>query len=816
MKRFFLYFLLSIWLEFVLSGPNNSIAQPCCYNQDSLNTFTSLLNTFYPTQNGITLNPGDTSIVLGAVPPTDVFGNSFGNMPIQSGDLILIIQMQGADFQFTNSNLYGAGQANSGPDGLGATGYTNLNQAGQYEWAIAMNAVPLTGGTLRVNGNCVGRTGLFYSYQNAEATTSSSRKRFQVVRVPRFTNLRLISDIVTTAWNDRVGGILALDVSDTLDFNGYGILASEKGFRGGYQPVRPSGNSSIVYTTTDFNLSSGKGEGICGTPRYVWNGVNEVDYGLTWVGYPGGVYGRGAPGNAGGGGNIHNAGGGGGGNGGAGGVGGYFITLGSAETGGRPGSGFPLFYNRIFLGGGGGGGDANNATSGVKGGSGGGLVYLKSNVIAGSGYVRSNGGQGQPGGLGGAPDGSGGGGAGGTIVILAQNQAPGLSLLLEARGGNGGNSLCQVGNEHGPGGGGGGGQIFHSGLSSGFITQVSAGLRGLTNFGNGIPHGAETGQPGQVNPSMQTNLPTHLTITTFPKPIALWRADTVCLGDSTRFFNLSYVSQPSVINSYNWDFGDGNNSQVISPRHRYISTGNFSVSLVVNSVSGCSDTLRGWVRVLPLPSQTINLQVCDSLLWNGQVLRQAGTYTFRSVNVSGCDSSIQINLSIRTTPEPPLPFDTTICSRDGIQVVYPWPLNHNLKWYRHQGDLQPFQTGPVCSLPWSFDSSTIVYLSYSESGCESQRVAVRINKDESAQFPIRPNAFTPNVDGPNKLWYCESRNNLVLQVFDRWGQIIHEDFGNRVTWNGGACISGSYPYLLSMETCRGDVKNISGIIQLIR
>jgi gliding motility-associated-like protein len=109
-----------------------------------------------------------------------------------------------------------------------------------------------------------------------------------------------------------------------------------------------------------------------------------------------------------------------------------------------------------------------------------------------------------------------------------------------------------------------------------------------------------------------------------------------------------------------------------------------------------------------------------------------------------------------------------------------------------------------------------VYLSYSESECESQRVAVRINKGESDQFPIRPNAFTPNVDGPNKLWYCESRNNLVLQVFDRWGQIIHEDFGNRVTWNGGAWMSGSYPYLLSMETCRGEVKNISGIIHLIR
>lgn len=1185
--------------------PPGAAAQLCCYDQDALNAFTSLLNTFYPTQNNISLNPGDTTLELSAVPPTDVFGNSFGNVPIQPGDLILIIQMQGADFQFANSNLYGAGQANSGPDGLGATGYTHLNQVGQYEWAIAMNAVPLTGGILRVNSTCTGRTGLFYSYQNAEATASSPRKRFQVVRVPRFANLKLASDLVTTAWNDQVGGILALDVSDTLDFNGYGILASEKGFRGGYQPVRPSGNNNAVYSTPDNNLSSGKGEGICGTPRYVWNGVNEVDYGLNWVGYPGGVYGRGAPGNAGGGGNIHNAGGGGGGNGGAGGVGGYATSGSFSETGGRPGVGLPLFYNRLFLGGGGGGGDANNATSGVKGGSGGGLVLLKTRVIAGTGFVRSNGGQGQPGGLGAAPDGSGGGGAGGTIVVLAQNQAPGLSLLLEAKGGNGGHVL---GNDHGPGGGGGGGQIFHSGLISGFTTQVSAGIRGLTNFGNGIPYGAATGQPGQVYSNMQANLPTHLTISTFPKPLAQWRADTVCLGDTTAFFNMSYISQPGSISSFIWDFGDGNTSQSPLPRHRYDSAGNYSVTLIVQSVSGCSDTLQGWVRVLPVPIRTFNLQVCDSLIWNGQVLRQSGqysrqipaiagcdttetlhliilplsggalpqlrefntgrngaggvlaggqpdlrwevavnnrfgtyqpatvmngipgvyysspwpdaawisnsssgahsadidiffrnrfqlpctgqcaipitvdssfclgldyfsdnsvfeiyvngipqsgsipgvpvpnpyyhigyqqsgglsanlcrnwvggwnevvvhvksgpgfvgflaqssvtlppsnagatyasltsnicapntywfngmslnqsglyrdtlvnyrgcdsiitltlgvnqpsfysftdsicrpntyafggqtlsqagtyrdtlvnregcdsivtlslfvgapdstiwaqsvcdsilwngqilrqsgtysftalgfdgcdsvallqltvrrssyrqetlsacdslewnggiyrqsgTYFYRTVNAEGCDSTFQLNLSIRTTPEPPLTFDTTICIKDGSQIGYPWPLAHGLNWYRYPGDLQPFQTGRVCVVPWSFDS-TDVYISYTASGCESRRVAVRIINDEYTRFPIRPTAFTPNDDGINDLWYCESQNVLFLQVFDRWGRLIHEDSGHRVIWNGGTFMPGSYPYLINMETCSGKKRITRGIIELIR
>ena len=153
MHRVFWYIGYLIGLNVFLAIPQRATAQPCCYNQDSLTAFTSLLNTFYPTQNNITLNPGDTTMILGAVPATDVFGNSFGNVPIRPGDLLLIIQMQGADFQSSNNVQYGAGQANSGPDGLGATGYTNLNQVGQYEWAIAMNTVPLTGGILRINSN---------------------------------------------------------------------------------------------------------------------------------------------------------------------------------------------------------------------------------------------------------------------------------------------------------------------------------------------------------------------------------------------------------------------------------------------------------------------------------------------------------------------------------------------------------------------------------------------------------------------------------------------------------------------------------------
>ena len=63
------------------------------------------VNTYFPPLNNITLNAGSNSIALDAVPPTDPYGNSFGNIPIAIGDLLLIIQMQDAQINYNNSNI---------------------------------------------------------------------------------------------------------------------------------------------------------------------------------------------------------------------------------------------------------------------------------------------------------------------------------------------------------------------------------------------------------------------------------------------------------------------------------------------------------------------------------------------------------------------------------------------------------------------------------------------------------------------------------------------------------------------------------------
>ncbi|MBF7092891.1 hypothetical protein IUY40_15250, partial [Flavobacterium sp. ALJ2] len=490
----------------------------------------SSVNTYYPVDGNITLNRGGQSIKLAGVPKMDTHKNNFGTIPISVGDLILIIQMQDATIDYRNNNNYGSGTSNSGLDLLGGTGFTDIGNTGVFEYVIATNNVPLTGGNLTFKGTGISG-GAFNSFYNAAADGSRGKKTFQIVRVPQYSNLTLTSKITTPPFNGIAGGVIAFNVSGTFNFGGYSIDGTARGFRGGYSPKADSDiNNSTTYVGNAANTAiSGKGEGIAGTPKYLWDGFNQVDNVLE--GMPGGSSGKGAPANAGGGGNDHNTGGGGGGNGGFGGLGGYGWqgatgALYPATGGGRPG--FKSYrtdtpeLTRLIMGGGGGAGDANNAIDGVKGGVGGAIILINAGTVQGVGLIEANGGDGAPGVYSSSSDGAGGAGAGGTVLLNISNSSVG-AITINAKGGNGGNTEKDVNNEHGPGGGGGGGVIRHNLVGAVTITtNVNKGIAGMTKGGTSgfsTQHGAMDGTDGYVAKFTTTDLPPNLQVNSSCFPI---------------------------------------------------------------------------------------------------------------------------------------------------------------------------------------------------------------------------------------------------------------------------------------------------------
>jgi uncharacterized repeat protein (TIGR01451 family) len=463
---------------------------------DGVGAVSGVINTYFApiTAN---LSPGDKTIQL---------GQSVGSgSQINLGDLVLIIQMQDATIDSSDSNRYGSGSTS-----LLGSGQTSMGSSGLYEYAIATSIVSTSGGTLTLVGKGIGN-GLINAYANSAATATSGQKRYQVIRVPQYASITLTNTLQALRWNGTVGGILVVDIVGQLNFNGRTIDTTNAGFRAGYSNVHYSGASTAAYRSpSDTYIGSGKGEGTAGTPRLVWDGTTAVDNGVD--GYPGGDTGRGAPANAGGGGNLHNAGGGGGGNGGIGGQGGipWEGYNGPIDAGGRPG--FLSSLNspvpwRLMAGGGGGGGDANNASTGVRGGVGAGIVMIRAGLLAGTGSIIANGNGGDRGAYSGAPDGAGGGGAGGMVLIQSRSSSPTANINIQVNGGRGGNTANDRNNEHGPGGGGGAGVVLTNVLSATLSISATGGASGKADDGAGIAHGAANGQDGLTETFTNTQDP---------------------------------------------------------------------------------------------------------------------------------------------------------------------------------------------------------------------------------------------------------------------------------------------------------------------
>ncbi len=406
MKKTTRLFLFSIlFLTTVLRAQKGKDGLLVTSNVAIVNEYTSLIAN---------ANAGSTTIY---VSNTDLNTHFRFAHSLSTGDLVMIIQMQGATINgkpdISNTTI-------STPNDSSWGAIINYNNCGNYEFREVASVPNDT--------TIILACPLHNNYTDTGIV--------QIVRVPRFSLLIVNNNGIVTcdAWDSVTGGIVAIENEGNTSINAGGMIeASDSGFRGGYL----QNSNAISRGITDFasnqpnNNGAYKGEGIAGYLKE----YNRF----------GGSICRGAPANGGGGGDSWNAGGGGGANAGnvSGWVNGYgipdistpnYITAWNLEDtwmssfigagGGRGGytwsssgpsplvygpgyvgysgddrrsvgglGGRPLDYStgKLFLGGGGGAGSEDNNDGGY-GGRGGGLVYLISyGTISGGGMIEANG-----------------------------------------------------------------------------------------------------------------------------------------------------------------------------------------------------------------------------------------------------------------------------------------------------------------------------------------------------------------------------------------------------------------------------------------
>ncbi len=250
---------------------------------------------------------------------------------------------------------------------------------------------------------------------------------------------------------------------------------------------------------------------------------------------------------------------------------------------------------------------------------------------------------------------------------------------------------------------------------------------------------------------------------------------TACVPADIYFSNLSYPIDETY--TLEWDFGDGQFSDQISPSHRYEETGIFDVSLKITSPIGCTTEANypNWVEVLESP--LANFVYSPEKLTN---FEKTAVFT----NLSENQKSVLWNF-------------------DGSGISF---------------DLNPTYTFPDTGM------YLVSLIAFHENGCTDTATA---NIDVMPLVTlVMPNAFTPNNDGLNDDFrgygFVDAIADYKMSIWNRWGELIFETDNPLMGWNGSKNNSGQespvgvYVYQVEYLAPRGDVKKLTGHVTLVR
>jgi len=298
----------------------------------------------------------------------------------------------------------------------------------------------------------------------------------------------------------------------------------------------------------------------------------------------------------------------------------------------------------------------------------------------------------------------------------------------------------------------------------------------------------------------------------YPSPVADFSIDKnpqYLPFNKFRFTNKSIIS--SGINSYLWNFGDGNTSKATDTVHSYNLADTFEVMLIANSGKGCSDTIRKFVYVKTATiiadfnvtnvclgdtvffqntSQIIN-DTFQDFIWDFgdksgiqssknpfHIYKDTGTYTVTMIAKSknGFKDSTSHIIHILPIPQLSITYvkDTIIYVGQKVTLTANGTFDQVL-WSTGE------QTTSI-----TVDTQGIYNVVVTDvNGCKSSGL-IRIVVLEKKKFSYM-NVITPNGDGINDLWKIDDIKQYQpckLAIYNRWGDELYSNNNYNNDWNG--------------------------------
>ncbi len=189
------------------------------------------------------------------------------------------------------------------------------------------------------------------------------------------------------------------------------------------------------------------------------------------------------------------------------------------------------------------------------------------------------------------------------------------------------------------------------------------------------------------------------------------------------------------------------------------------------------------------------------------------TYTYTGTN--GCSNSI--SNTIEVNPKPGINAGPDKVVLEGGSVTLTPSLNASdpvtYLWTPSTWLNNPTVSNPVSS---PLDDIMYTVTVTSDKGCiASDQVFVKLLK-----APVIPNVFTPNRDGRNDTWvieYLDTYPGCIVEVFNRYGQIIFRSVGYSRPWdgtyNGKEVPAGTYYYIVDPKNGR---QRMAGFVDIVR
>ena len=324
-------------------------------------------------------------------------------------------------------------------------------------------------------------------------------------------------------------------------------------------------------------------------------------------------------------------------------------------------------------------------------------------------------------------------------------------------------------------------------------------------------------------------------------PFANFNFTNACLNTASAFTDFSLPGFGN-INSWQWNFDNGQTSSIQNPTQLYSSAGTYNVQLIATTNLGCSDTVIKEVTVFELPVSGFSYVItCTSAqiiidftdestsadainYWfydfggqgsiasedPSQIFVGDGNFIISHIveTVNGCRDTSVTTIYIPPRPQAGFSFNTNNGLNIGAVFNFVDTSSFANSWYWTFGNGNISVEQNPSNTYFSNGSYVVTQYVMGDLGCsDSASTTINISTVTDEINTLIPNAISPNGDGKNDVWKLGFINllysNAKVSIYNQWGQELFYSEGYNTPWDGRyqseAVPDGTYFYVIDLN-----------------